>query len=237
MDTGPGLTGRGGFIKLAIRILSMVPNSAGPERVFSIYGITHTKHRNRLNPLKVHKSTTVRMDCQDSHRAAGLVPDRRPRNFSLAEDQDELAAMDTDISGSAVSPTSESNTDSVEADMDFSVMSAMLVDLAAREDADEAAETRISETVATAAPPPPPSASASVTNPALRIPACKKLKLVDLFLYPAPGTPAAELEFFWKDGINGLDQEEESLAADAAAASQAARDAQANDVSLNPNPA
>ncbi|KAJ7747620.1 ribonuclease H-like domain-containing protein [Mycena maculata] len=40
------LTGHSGFVKLAIRILSMLPSSAGPERIFSYFGLTHTCHRN-----------------------------------------------------------------------------------------------------------------------------------------------------------------------------------------------
>ncbi|KAJ7226241.1 hypothetical protein C8J57DRAFT_961696, partial [Mycena rebaudengoi] len=60
-------SGRGGFVKLAIRILSMLPNSAGPERTFSFFGLTHRKHRNRLDPGKVHNTAIVRNDCQKRH--------------------------------------------------------------------------------------------------------------------------------------------------------------------------
>jgi hypothetical protein len=70
---GESCTGRSGFIKLAIRILAILPNSAGAERVFSVFGLTHTKHRNRLEPQKVHDATTVRMDRQKAHIAASLT--------------------------------------------------------------------------------------------------------------------------------------------------------------------
>ncbi|KAJ6569889.1 hypothetical protein B0H10DRAFT_1964941 [Mycena sp. CBHHK59/15] len=85
------------------------------------------------------------------------------------------------------------------------------------EDAEDEADVTV-PSVATCAPPPPPSASASVTYLTLRIPSYKKIKLTDLFLYPAPGTLADELEFFWNGGINGLDEEETSLAAEAESA-------------------
>ncbi|KAJ7725007.1 ribonuclease H-like domain-containing protein [Mycena maculata] len=209
MDSGTGLAGCSGFVKLAIWILSMVPNSAGPERVFSIYGITHTKHRNCLDPLKVHKSTTVWMDCQESHRTAGLIPQRRPRRFSLADDQDEIAAMDANNSATPT-PAPESSV----VEMDFTVIADMLVDLATQEEAEDAA-AELLPPVATCTPPPPPSASESVTNPVLRIPAYKKIKLADLFSYPAAGTPANELDFFWNGGISGLEEEEKELAAEA----------------------
>ncbi|KAJ7495202.1 ribonuclease H-like domain-containing protein [Mycena latifolia] len=217
MDTGPVLTGRGGFVKLAIRILSMVPNSAGPERAFSIFGITHTKHRNRLDPMKVHKSTTVRMDCQESHRAAGLVPDRRPRHFSLVADQEEIAAMDADASNISLPTDSTRATDSDT--VDFTMIASALINLVEQEDAEDAVAT-VNAPVATAAPPPPPSASDSVTTPATSIPAYKEIKLADLFSYPAAGASAADLEFFWKGGINGLDEEEETLAAEVESAEE-----------------
>ncbi|KAJ7748303.1 ribonuclease H-like domain-containing protein, partial [Mycena maculata] len=73
------LTGRSGFVKLAIRILSMLPNSAGPEHIFSYFGLAHTHHRNRLGPLKVHDTTIVRNDRQKAHIDAGMVYQRRTR--------------------------------------------------------------------------------------------------------------------------------------------------------------
>ncbi|KAJ6475171.1 ribonuclease H-like domain-containing protein [Mycena vulgaris] len=198
----------GGFVKLAIRILSIVPNSAGPERIFSTYGLTHTKHRNRLNRPKVYKSTLVRMVRKESHRAAGVLPQRRPRHFSLADDQVKIAAMDADsaspaqVGGGSVGPSA---TD--ENEMDFGVVADLLINLAAGEDAENEAAAA-APSIATI--PPRTSAFASTIDPVLRLPPYKKIKLADLFEYPAPGTPADELEFFWKGGVNGLDEEESS---------------------------
>ncbi|KAJ7429946.1 ribonuclease H-like domain-containing protein [Mycena latifolia] len=188
-------TGRSGFVKLAIRILSMLPNSAGPERAFSVFGITHTKHRNRLDPQKVHDATIVRMDRQKAHIAAGLVPERKSRRFSLADDEAEEEAA-TNAADAA----------------DYDVMAAVLINLAQEEsngDDDEEGPP------APAPPPsfPPPTAAQSVPDGAARVPAYKKIKLADLFNYPAADSPAGLFEFFWQVGRDGLDAEEDALAA------------------------
>ncbi|KAJ7289597.1 hypothetical protein C8J57DRAFT_1046618 [Mycena rebaudengoi] len=57
------LSGQSSFVKLVIRIISMLPNSVSPERIFNFYGLTHTKHRTRLGPEKVHDATLVHNDC------------------------------------------------------------------------------------------------------------------------------------------------------------------------------
>ncbi|THH14032.1 hypothetical protein EUX98_g9654, partial [Antrodiella citrinella] len=61
-------SGRNNFIKLAIRILSVVTNSASAERVFSQMGLTHTRLRNRFKPLKVHKMVMLKMDLKRRYR-------------------------------------------------------------------------------------------------------------------------------------------------------------------------
>ncbi|KAJ6475182.1 ribonuclease H-like domain-containing protein [Mycena vulgaris] len=181
------LIGCGGFVKLAIRILSIVPNSAGSERIFSTYGLTHTQHRNRLNRPKVYKSTLVRMVRKESHRAAGVLPQRRPQHFRLADDQVKMEAMDADSAspaqdgGVSVGPSA---TD--ENEMNFGVVADLLINLAAGEDAENAAAAA-APSIATI-PPPRTSASASTIDPVLRLPPYKKIKLADLFEYPAPGT-------------------------------------------------
>ncbi|RXW18608.1 hypothetical protein EST38_g7244 [Candolleomyces aberdarensis] len=54
--------GRGALAELAIHILSIAPNSASTECLFSMFGTTHTKRRNCLSPSKVHKAAVIRMD-------------------------------------------------------------------------------------------------------------------------------------------------------------------------------
>jgi hypothetical protein len=45
-----------------MRVVSIVPNTAATERLFSKFGIIHTKLRNRLHPDKVRKQVVVRVD-------------------------------------------------------------------------------------------------------------------------------------------------------------------------------
>ena len=56
-----------------MHIFTVVANSAGCERVFSNFGITHTKLRNKLNAEKVHKSSVVRMEIKRVQRDNGLA--------------------------------------------------------------------------------------------------------------------------------------------------------------------
>lgn len=56
--------GHNGLCNVAIRILSIVPNSAGAERLFSLFGIIHTKLRNRLGHEKVDKIARLKMELQ-----------------------------------------------------------------------------------------------------------------------------------------------------------------------------
>ncbi|KAJ7438057.1 hypothetical protein FB451DRAFT_1450004 [Mycena latifolia] len=188
--------GRSGFVKLAIRILSMLPNSACPECAFSVFGITHTKHRNRLNPQKVHDATIVRMDRQKAHIAAGLIPERKSRRFSLADDEAEEEAA-TNAADAA----------------DYDVMAAALINLAQEESNGDDDEEGPLASAPLPSFPPPPTAAQSVPDGlgAARVPAYKKIKLADLFNYPAADSPAGL--FVWQVGRDGLDAEEDALAA------------------------
>ncbi|TFK78604.1 hypothetical protein K466DRAFT_507046, partial [Polyporus arcularius HHB13444] len=69
--------GRNGLAKLAIRILSITANSADVERLFSLFGLIHTKRRNRLYTTTVHNTAVVRMSRLREHAEAGRLPTRR----------------------------------------------------------------------------------------------------------------------------------------------------------------
>ncbi|TFK78324.1 hypothetical protein K466DRAFT_507447, partial [Polyporus arcularius HHB13444] len=69
--------GRNGIAKLAIRILSITANSADVERLFSLFGLIHTKRRNRLHTTTVHNTAVVRMSRLREHADAGRLPHRR----------------------------------------------------------------------------------------------------------------------------------------------------------------
>ncbi|PCH34787.1 hypothetical protein WOLCODRAFT_51179, partial [Wolfiporia cocos MD-104 SS10] len=58
LDTGSP-NGRNALTTLAMRILSIVPNSAATERIFSAMGIVHTDIRNRLDAERVRQTVLV----------------------------------------------------------------------------------------------------------------------------------------------------------------------------------
>ena len=72
IDTG-ACNGCNSIVKLAMYILSVIANSAGTERAFSDFGITHTKQCNKLDPEKVHKTGVLKMDLRHAHNEAGLT--------------------------------------------------------------------------------------------------------------------------------------------------------------------
>ena len=75
----PVSTGRNGLAQLAVYILSVVPNSAAVERIFSDFGITHTKLRNCLSTENIHKISVLRMHLHRQLADAGLLPLERPK--------------------------------------------------------------------------------------------------------------------------------------------------------------
>ncbi|KAJ7903049.1 hypothetical protein B0H13DRAFT_2512513 [Mycena leptocephala] len=163
----------------------------------------HTKRRNRLNPMKVHNTSLVRSDRLRAHAAAGLMPKRKLRRCSLAEDQAEIEAMDDELEN-ATPP----NEDSME--NDFEAMANVLINLAASEHSDTVEGDDLTAT-ASPAPIPPPSASTFVTDPNIHILAYKKITLEKLFHYPPPGSSESDLDFFWRVGRAGVDAEEEEI--------------------------
>jgi hypothetical protein len=139
----------------------------------------------------------VRMERQKAHIAAGLVPERKARRFSLADDEQPATAAEEDESD----PT------------DFDQMADTLIGLANTSDNDDDDDEEFPPTPAFAAVPLRPAASGNVPNASGRIPAYKKIKLAKLFNYPTAGSPAHELEFFWQGGRDAVEEEEEEMAA------------------------
>jgi hypothetical protein len=129
------------------------------------------------------------MDRQKAHIAAGLVSERKSRCFSLADDE-------------AADPTN------------FDAMAAALIDLTQEDRDNEEDDSDQDLPTAPSILPSQPTATQTVNNAASRVPAYKKIKLVDLFNYPTADAPAAAFEFFWQGGRDGLDAEEEALASD-----------------------
>ncbi|KAF9525570.1 hypothetical protein CPB83DRAFT_909044 [Crepidotus variabilis] len=101
--------GRIGFVKLAICILRMVPNSASTECTFSSFGVIHTKRRNRLNAQKVHKQVMVHDNIMQAYQEAGVLPIRKKLKFGAEEPITVAttlpdASTDTDSESSLTQP-------------------------------------------------------------------------------------------------------------------------------------
>lgn len=88
---GSDFNGRQGLVKLAIRILSIVVNSAGTERTFTKFGNTHTKLRNRQSADSTHKITAVQMDIERDH--ANARHKRPKRKFGELDISDPISSV------------------------------------------------------------------------------------------------------------------------------------------------
>ncbi|KAB5588959.1 HAT family dimerization protein [Ceratobasidium theobromae] len=94
------------FAQLAECILSIVPNSAGCERLFSQMGIAHTKLRNRLTMNSSCKIVQLKMDLWAGHKCEGLVQPRSQRHYGQPsmpvfdeedlQDDDDVPQLDPD---------------------------------------------------------------------------------------------------------------------------------------------
>lgn len=198
-----------------MRVLSIVPNSAATERVFSHFGVVQTKVRNRLHPDKVRKTVLVRMDTATRF---GVAP-RRKRKFgddSDGEDDDfqPIAASSntstTDAStasGMQGLSTLEDGSDRHVPSLDFAAFAQELI----RDTEDNGLTQFENEGSRTTNWAPSASAAASESSAADNAP----LLLANLFVYPdcdsgaASGTSVAFLTSFWRANMDGLDREME----------------------------
>jgi hypothetical protein len=108
LDNGK-ISGRNQLVKLAIRLLSIIANSAGCERLFSRMGIIHTKIKNRLHEEKVRKMSILGMEIRRGHAANGAVRKRLKRKFGHDEPEDESAPMPVQVEGNGEGITASVN--------------------------------------------------------------------------------------------------------------------------------
>jgi hypothetical protein len=69
------------LIKLAKHVLSICANSASCERLFSVFGNTLTKLRNRMSSKTLTDLAELKLLIRDEHRAAGKTKDQIKRKF------------------------------------------------------------------------------------------------------------------------------------------------------------
>jgi len=198
--------GRNGLVKLAVHIFSVVANSAGCERVFSSFGITHTKLRNKLTPEKVHKSAVVGMEIKRVLEENGLARNRKKRKFG----GDELVE--------ASPSTLTDDVDSDAADLDFRGYAENLIRQAqiSRQE-DEREDHPIPPPVSQSVQPQPntplaPGPSSTSTSRKTQI------RLADLFNYALDSAVGTGLGFYWPGSVKNLEEDllaHERMAAEA----------------------
>lgn len=86
----------------------MVPNSAAVERIFSMFGIVHTKLRNRLGKGKVRKQVLVR---SDTARTFGTGSRLKRKFGEESDDDDDEESLQAAILSAARSAQRASGTD------------------------------------------------------------------------------------------------------------------------------
>ncbi|KII89273.1 hypothetical protein PLICRDRAFT_175485 [Plicaturopsis crispa FD-325 SS-3] len=195
VDPATPRNGPQGLIKLAIRLLSVIGNSAGCERAFSDFGVIHTKRQNRMAAEKTHKIAVVKMELRRAHVAAGLTRPRRKRAFGEREDQPTPSTTPDEATSSN---TEVDDTSDFEGDSDPANFQTLADDLI-RDSINARDEQELD-------PPAMPRPSRGTKTP-----------LIDLFRFPRnpageiDGTDAASdaggLAFYWRGGVVNLDKE------------------------------
>jgi hypothetical protein len=85
------------LFKLAYHILSICPNSASCERLFSIFGNTLTKLRNRLGNQTLTSLAELKMHIRDEHVRDGEIKQRMKRFFGAKTSAPSAAPASTII--------------------------------------------------------------------------------------------------------------------------------------------
>jgi len=209
--------GQNGIVKLAMRLFSVTPNSAGCEHVFSGFGIIHVPHHNKLNHQKVHNAFMVKLDIQQDQDIS-----RKKRKFG----SNDLAGNPTSTSqGPSLrveSPTSPSELPVVAEQLDddptdFCHHAAELVLDALESDQPEEDETPLPPPTSMFARPSttqpstasvPASILAPQVSPVMTGTRChRKFPLATLFDYTVDSS--AGVGFYWKGGLKNMDELEQ----------------------------
>ncbi|OBZ67907.1 hypothetical protein A0H81_12375 [Grifola frondosa] len=188
-NAGGVVHGQNGLVVLAMQVLSVVPNSAATERIFSKMGIVHNKLRSRLHPEKVRATVLVR---EDIEKCFPRPIHRRQRHFgelANAEHNNDDGHMDTDDDISEIAATS---------------FSSVAADLSRELNEDSASDILIV-----------PAPSSTTTSPIVTslttstdIPTRHGLLLRHLFDYSSP-SGVCGVARLWKSGQQGLEVERE----------------------------
>ncbi|KAG5641441.1 hypothetical protein DXG03_005215, partial [Asterophora parasitica] len=83
------------LVEVAMRIHSATPNTASTERIFSQFGVEHSKHRNRTHPEKIRKEVLLKTDTM----AAYTLPPDHKRKFGVDDESDNELDESAPITG------------------------------------------------------------------------------------------------------------------------------------------
>ncbi|KAL1672232.1 ribonuclease H-like domain-containing protein [Schizophyllum commune] len=195
---GPAPNGIAGMAQLAMTLLSVVPNSASVERIFSLFGIIHSKHRNRQSPEKVRKSAVLR---QDTLERFGRPSNRRKRQFTAMEDVELRPSA-----ASSSPPSTQAPEDATARPTPSGEFGRVAQDLI--EEADEDRRDADARSAAQALARADAEREGRVIND---LPDGQNRLLANLFAYPHPDDKVSYsytvLEEFWTIGKDGVDAE------------------------------
>ncbi|PIL30398.1 hypothetical protein GSI_07584 [Ganoderma sinense ZZ0214-1] len=244
--------GRNGLVKFAMRLFSIVPNSAMIERIFSRFGTVHNKLRNRLHPEKVRKVVLVKADID---RVYGNGRPQQRRRFGVREDPDlddeSHATQDTTVQPAADSHEPPSAADvPPQSPQSFTSLAANLINAVDNDDNEDNSEdsstTARAESDVSHTSQSQSSSSVSSTLPpheTASIPRAEALCLRNLFQYPPVGAVASEptpststassnpLTTFWALSKLNLEAEQAEYDKEEAEAEQQAMDMESDAVS------
>lgn len=172
--------GRLQLVRLAIHLLSVTPNIASSERLFSEMGIIHTKLRNRLGHEKVRDTSVLKAALKRVHAEAGQSRRRLKRSFGTGASK-EGASIRVGIDYDLETEEEQEN--------GFSDLATDLIEDVADDD-DEGGEEL-------------PSPVTFDTNP-------KPIALKNLFTYASSsGSGPHGLEIYWPAAARNLEHEME----------------------------
>lgn len=180
-ENGVPASGVGRLCLLAARILSMVPNSAAVERIFSLFGIVHSKLRNRLGADKARKEVFLKVGTAMRFGRPGKGQKRHWLDDD--DDDDQPAAQAAPAPGDASDARAEP---AQEHDRTFSAIVQEIIDELDQE---------VESDQAPAAPPPRPD------NAQARL-------LKHLFVFPDEASPSNKgLRHYWAIAQRNLERE------------------------------
>jgi hypothetical protein len=196
-------SGRNSLVQLAIRILSIIANSASLERSWSKLGIIHTKLRNRMALEKARKTSILADELKRRHVEAGLIQNRRKRHFGEYDNAATPSPSQTpSLTAAATTPDDAGDADASSDDdepVTFQRIAQQCMD-----DVDK------DQDIADG-----PQSSQPVQR--VFFGTREPIPLKVLFIYPPDHSKPSDLDFFKQNGIRNLEKELEiydSLAAD-----------------------